>query len=246
MSDDRRDHFETTRWSLVLAAGGSDSAAARQALATLCETYWRPIYLYTRKSGYSAEDAQDLTQAFLALLLERHDFEHVRRERGRLRAFLLASLRHFLMNDAVHRHALKRGGGGALLSLDFQNVEAQYIRAPVDRRTPETLFERQWALDLVNQVRRRLRTEWQAAGKAEEFEILKGCLEEKLPRGGYQPLAARLGCTENAVRIAAHRLRKRFREELRATIADTLPPAEANDERAIDDELRHIFQALRN
>jgi hypothetical protein len=241
---DHHDHFETTHWSLVLVAGGSDPSAARRALATLCETYWRPIYRCTRNFGYSREDALDLTQAFFALLLERHDFERARRELGRLRALLVASLRHFLQNDSVHQRALKRGGGVVFLPLDVEALEAQYARDVADHRTPEAIFDHQWALDVMRQVLGRLRLEWEAAGKAREFEVLQGCIDEKLPKGAHQALAAQLGCTENAARIAAHRLREQFREELRATVADTLPPDEAHDPAAIDDELRQIFRGF--
>jgi DNA-directed RNA polymerase specialized sigma24 family protein len=241
---DHHDHFDSTRWSLVSLARGSDPSAARCALEALCSAYWRPIYLFIRGCWYGREDALDLTQAFFALLLERHDFERARRELGRLRAFLLTSLRHFLQNDAVHQRARKRGGGVVFLSLDVDRLEAQYASDLADHRTPETIFDRQWAKDLVNQVYGRLRREWETAGKAAEFDILRSCIDEKLPKGAYQPLAARLGCTDGAARTAAHRLRQEFREELRATIADTLPPDEACDQAAIDDEMRQVFRAL--
>jgi hypothetical protein len=246
MSHDPGDLFDTTRWSLVAAAGDSDPSVARGAREQLCASYWRPIFVCTRGFGYGTDAALDVTQGFFARLLERKDFEHARREHGPLSALLLAALRHYHLNEAVHRSALKRGGGRTFLSIDaleVERLEAQYARHFADHRTPESLFARQWALDVVHQVQARLRAEWQAAGKAEEFELLKDCLEEKLPRGSYGPLAARLGRTENAARIAAHRLRQGFREELRATVADALPP-DARDDAAIERQLRHLFDAL--
>ena len=144
--------FETTRWSLVVAAGSGDSSAARAALATLCETYWYPLYAYVRRRGTSADDARDLTQGFFTSLLERRDFEHLRQERGRFRAFLLASLQHFLANDAARRRTQKRGGGMTFLPLAFDEAEGRYRIEPAESSTPETLFERRWALTVIDRV----------------------------------------------------------------------------------------------
>jgi DNA-directed RNA polymerase specialized sigma24 family protein len=240
MDSARRRRFETTRWSLVLAAGGDHSSAARRALVTLCEIYWYPLYAYVRRQGHDADEARDLTQSFFVLLLERHDMRGLRRERGRLRSYLLAALRHFLLNEAVHRRALKRGGGQAPVSFEFATAEARYAHEPIDTKTPETIFERRWALTVLDQVFHDVRVEWEAAQRGAEFEALKGCLMGELPAGGYDALAAKLGSTVNAVTVAVHRLRRRFRRRLRDVIADTVV-----SEDAVDDELRHLFQVLR-
>lgn len=231
--------FETTRWSVVVAAGGADSSAARTALATLCETYWYPLYAYVRRRGTSAEDARDLTQGFLASLLERRDFEHVRQERGRFRSFLLASLRHYLSNDVAHRRALKRGGGITFLPLAFDEAEGRYRIEPEESTTPETLYERRWALTVIERVLSQLRREWEAAGRETEFDELKSCLLGVNPSGGYAAIAARLGISEGAVKTAVHRLRRRFQGELRTHIAETV-----SDPDDVDDEIRFLVRAL--
>jgi RNA polymerase sigma-70 factor (ECF subfamily) len=231
--------FETTRWSLVLAAGGGDRAAAQAALASLCETYWYPLYAYVRRRGRSPDDARDLTQAFFASLLERHDFEHVNRERGRLRAFLLASLKHFLANELARDHALKRGGGAAPASLTVDSAEEQYAREPADATTPETLYERRWALTVIDRVLAGVREEWQAHKREHEFDALRSCLLGSAPRGGYAATAVQLGMSEGAVKTAVHRLRRRFRAQLRTDIADTV-----SDPGEIDEEIRYLIRAL--
>lgn len=240
MAGDHRHRFETTRWSLVAAVGGSDSAAAREALAGLCETYWYPLYAYARRAGHDADDARELTQSFFAHLLERHDLEHVRQERGRLRSYLLAALRHFLLNDAVHRRALKRGGGVEPISLELELAEDRYAHEPADTRTPETLFERRWALTVFEGVFHQLRREWEAAGKSEQFDHLKESLADPVPHGGYGPIASTLGLSENATRTAVFRLRRQFQRRLRDVIAETV----ASDD-AVEDEIQHLFAALR-
>jgi RNA polymerase sigma-70 factor (ECF subfamily) len=231
--------FETTRWSVVVAAGGEDSSAARAALATLCDTYWYPLYAYVRRRGTSADDARDLTQGFLASLLERRDFEHVRQERGRFRSFLLASLRHYLSNDVAHRRALKRGGGITFLPLAFDEAEGRYRIEPEESTTPETLYERRWALTVIERVLSQLRREWEAAGRETEFDELKSCLLGVNPSGGYAAIAARLGISEGAVKTAVHRLRRRFQGELRTHIAETV-----SDPDDVDDEIRFLVRAL--
>jgi len=240
MSTARRTRFETTRWSLVLAAGGDSPSAAHRALAALCEAYWYPLYAYVRRQGYAAEDARDLTQSFFALLLERHDVQDVRRERGRFRSFLLASLRHFLLNDVVRRRALKRGGRHVSLSLELETAEGRYLCELVDRDTPETIFDRRWAETALNHVLQRMRQEWMDAGKGADFDRLKVCLMGETPEGGYHALAAELRSTEGAARVAVHRLRRLFHRRLREEIAGTV----LNDA-VVDDEIRHLFKALR-
>lgn len=231
--------FETTRWSLVVAAGGDDSSAARAALSTLCETYWYPLYAYVRRRGTNAEDARDLTQGFLTSLLERRDFEDLHQERGRFRAFLLASLQHFLSNDAARRRAQKRGGGITLLPLAFDDAEGRYRIEPEESATPETLYERRWALTVIDRVLGQLRHEWEATGRGTEFDELKACLLGQNPSGGYAAIAARLSTTEGAVKTAVHRLRRKFQVELRKDIAETV-----SDPADIDDEIRYLVRAL--
>jgi RNA polymerase sigma-70 factor (ECF subfamily) len=231
--------FETTRWSVVVAAGGDDSSAARAALATLCETYWYPLYAYVRRRGTSADDARDLTQGFLTSLLERRDFERVRQERGRFRAFLLASLQHFLANDAARERAQKRGGGVTVLPLTPDEAEGRYRIEPQESTTPETLYERRWALTVIDRVLAELRGEWEADRREAEFDELKSCLLGLNPPGGYAAIAARLGTTEGAVKTAVHRLRRRFQVGLRTHIAETV-----SDPDDVDDEIRFLVRAL--
>jgi len=235
-----RHRFETTRWSLVIAAGGDRSSAARRALADLCEAYWYPLYSYVRRQGYEAEEARDLTQSFFVVLLERDDVRGLRRERGRFRSFLLASLRHFLLKDLKHKRRLKRGGGQTPISLEFATAEDRYSREPADRNTPETIFDRRWAQAMLERVLQSLRADWEVAGKEAQFDRLKGCLMGELPRGGYEVLASELCSTEGALKIAVHRLRRRFQARLREAIAQTVLT-----EDAIDDEIEHLFKALR-
>ena len=234
--------FETTQWSLVIAAGGDDSSAARAALGTLCDTYWYPIYAFIRRRGHDAEDARDLTQGLFASLITRRSFEDLSPDRGRFRSFLLAAARHFLANDAARRRAEKRGGGAVAVPLDLTGLDAaetRYQREPADDTTPETLFERRWALTVVDGVLADLRAEWTAAGRTAEFDALKACLLGDGPAGGYAATAASLGSSEGAIKVAVHRLRRAFRDRLRQRIAATVAsPAE------LDDELRYLIRSL--
>jgi DNA-directed RNA polymerase specialized sigma24 family protein len=231
--------FDTTRWSVVVAAGGGDVPAARAAVATLCETYWYPLYAYVRRRGASADDARDLTQAFLVSLLERRDFEQLSPDRGRFRSFLLASLKHFLANDAARRHTLKRGSGMTPLSLELDRAEGRYSTEPAEPATPESIYERRWALTLIERVLAGLRAEWADHGRAVEFDELKEGLLGGGPAGGYAAAAARLGASEGALKVAAPRLRRKFQTRLRQEIAETVAdPAE------IDDEIRYLIRAL--
>ena len=236
----RRSRFETTQWSVVLAAGGEKSSAARTALATLCETYWYPLYSYVRRQGHNADDAKDLTQAFFVQFLEKQAVQEVRRERGRFRSFLLASLRNFLLNDAEHRRTLRRGGGQIALSLDFETAEGRYLQEPQDPRTPERIFDRRWALTVLDRVLRRLRREWLDAGKGVEFDRLKACLAGESPAGGYRELGQALGLTEGAVKVAVHRLRRQYHRRLREEIGKTVLTDDA-----VDEEIQYLFSALK-
>jgi RNA polymerase sigma-70 factor (ECF subfamily) len=221
----------------VLAAAGNDSQAAREALSSLCQTYWYPLYAFLRRRGLDPEDAGDLTQGFLASLIERQDFEGLRQEQGRFRAFLLASLKHYLSNWRARERTQKRGGGWQIVPLE--NAEGQYLVEPPDHATPETLFERRWALAVVERLLADLRADWTAQGRAAEFDEFKGCLLGQAPPGGYAGVAARLGTSEGAVKIAVHRLRRRFQSLLRERVAGTVA-----DGQEVDDEIRHLILAL--
>jgi RNA polymerase sigma-70 factor (ECF subfamily) len=229
--------FATTRWSLIAAARDAGIPAAREALAELCRLYWYPLYAYVRRRGHDHDAAQDLTQGFFARLLERQDWAAVDPERGRFRSFLLAACQHFLANEHDREHSRKRGGGQRLLSLDFADADGRYLREPSHDQTPERLFERRWALTLLEQVLAGLQEEYESAGKGPQFEALKGSLAG--PEVPYAAVAEELGMSEGAVKVAAHRLRQRYRDRLRATIADTVA-----DEAQVDEELRDLFAAL--
>ena len=232
--------METTRWSIIAAARAADSNAARAALSTLCETYWYPLYAYVRRRGATPDDARDLTQAFLASLLERRDFERVNPDRGRFRAFLLGSLKHFLANDSAYRHALKRGGGVPPVPLAFDEAEGRYQYEPAAVATPETLYERRWALTIIERAVADVRAAWESAGRAAEFDVLKAGLLGEGPPGGYAAAAERLGTSEGAVKVAIHRLRRKFRKQLRSAIADTV-----SDPSEVDEELQYLERVLR-
>ncbi|HLX71004.1 MAG TPA: RNA polymerase sigma factor [Verrucomicrobiae bacterium] len=232
--------FTPTHWSVVIAAAGhTGSAGARDALEKLCRNYWVPIYAFVRRQGHSPHDAQDLTQEFFARLLEKNYLADADRAKGRFRSFLLASLKHFLANEWDKANAQKRGGGRVLISIDADAVETSFGAELAHELTAEKIFERRWALALLDQVLRRLREEYTRDGKQKQFEQLKQTLTEASRSVPYAEIATRLGTSEGAVRVAVHRLRQRYRELLRAEIADTVAsPAE------IEDEIRNLFAAL--
>jgi DNA-directed RNA polymerase specialized sigma24 family protein len=233
--------FDTTRWSVIAAARGADPEAARAALSTLCEAYWYPLYAFIRRWGADPDAARDLTQGFFASLLERRDIEQVRPERGRFRTFLLASAKHFLLNEAARSRATKRGGGVPPIPLAFDDAEGRYQFEPADETTPETLYERRWALTVLERVIAMVQAKWRHAGRGAEFDVLKASLLGEGPPGGYAAAANTLGTTEGAVKVAVHRLRKTFRTELRAAIAETVSnPAD------VDEELNYLERALRS
>lgn len=231
--------FATTRWSIVLAAGNRSSPQSASALATLCETCWYSLYEYVRRSGHDADDARDLTQALFARLLEKNDLAAADPERGRFRSFLLASLKHFLANEWDRARAEKRGGGRAVLSIDFGTAEQRYRAEPSHDLTPEKIFERRWALVLLENVLARLHDESAQAGKTDSFDRLKCFLTGEQPALTYGQLAAELNTSEGALKVAVHRLRRRYRELLRAEIEETVA-----DPEEIDQEIRDLFSAL--
>jgi RNA polymerase sigma factor (sigma-70 family) len=232
-------NFTQTHWSVVVAAANSDSTHARSALEKLCRSYWPPIYAFVRRQGHNPHDAQDLTQEFFARLLEKNYLADVDRSKGRFRSFLLAALKHFLANEWDKARAQKRGGGKILIPIDAASVESSCGFEPADQLTADKIYERRWALTLLDQVLKRLRREFVRDGKEKIFDQLKPTLTESSRDVGYAEIAARLGSTEGAIKVAVHRLRQRYRELLRAEIADTV--ATASD---VDDEIRNLFAAL--
>jgi len=231
--------FATTNWSNVLAARGTSDDASRNALAELCESYWYPLYAFVRRIGYNSHDAQDVTQAFFARLLERDYLGQADRERGRFRSFLLASFKHFLAEQRRDARAQKRGGGKPILSLDFRGAESRYGFEPADNLTPEGAYERQWAMAVLNQALGRLEMEFERAGKGPLFARLKDCLTNPSSSMTFAETGAVLNMAEGTVKVAAHRLRRRYRELLKEEVARTI--GDCGD---IDDELRELFRVL--
>ncbi len=227
---------------MVVDAGRPSSPNAAEALATLCEIYWFPLYAFVRRQGQSVEDAQDLTQAFFVHLLDKQALRVADRERGRFRSFLLASMKHFLAKQWRRDAAQKRGGGRAPISLDFDDGETRYRLEPSHEATPEKLFERQWALTLLARAMTRLRAELEASGKAARFAALKMFVGGETSTVPYRELADQLDMSEGAVKVAVHRMRRRYRALLREEIQHTIDTAEDTD--GVDDELRHLFDAL--
>ena len=231
--------FATTHWSMVAAAADRESPESRDALSELCTAYWYPIYVYIRRQGLSPEESEDLTQGFFATLLEKDIFRGIDRTRGSFRSFLIACVRHFLANERDRQKAQKRGGGRTVLSLDFPSAESRYRQEGMSGMTAESLYERQWALTLLSQVLDRLSEEWQRGGRAKMFDALKCFLTGESGPAGYDEVGAELGMTAGAVRVAVHRLRRRYRELIREEIARTVrDPAE------VDAEIQSLFRAL--
>ena len=231
--------FDTTHWSIVRAAGSDSTGRARDALAQLCGTYWEPLYAYLRRQGHSAEDAEDLTQGFFARVLEKGAFDAADPRRGRFRSFLLTSLRHYASNERAHAEALKRGGSAASLPLEFDDAERRYLAEPADATTPERLFERRWALALLDRTMARLESEYRNRGKHDLFDSLKAHIIATDGGIPYSDVAERLALSEGAVRVAAHRLRRRFGELLRAEVARTVDRADE-----VEEELSHLIEVV--
>ena len=230
--------FTTTRWSVVQAAAAGDAAEADQALAALCASYWYPLYVYLRRRGHDADDAEDLTQAFFVRLIEKRALRHADPARGRFRSFLLAALKHFTVNEWERERAQKRGGGSPPLSLDFERAEHWFQREPSTNETPERLFDRAWALTLLDHAMTRLRADLERSGRSDQIERLTGYLMDDQPHR-YADTARELGMSEGAVRVAVHRLRRHFRDLVRQEIAQTV-----SSSGELDDELRHLLRAV--
>jgi len=223
----------------VLAAAANPTPDSRASLATICKAYWPPVYAFVRRTGYDPDEAQDLTQAFFATMLEKNYLGSADRERGRFRTFLLAAVKHFLANEWDKQNALKRGGGQTAVPIDPLEVEEWCVPEAVEERTPESLFARHWALSLLANVMAKLRAENAGKGKADYFEKLSPLLDGDPSAKGYEDLASELGASPGALRVAVHRMRRRYRELLRAELAETVStPAE------IDEEIRFLLSAL--
>jgi RNA polymerase sigma-70 factor (ECF subfamily) len=232
--------FATTHWSVVLAAGQSGSVDAIEALEELCRAYWYPLYAYLRRRGYGEHDAKDLTQGFLTQLLERRSLETVRPDKGKFRSFLLASIDYFLADERDRARAQKRGGGRELLSLDLEEAEGRYLReAEADQSTPEVIYEKRWAMTLLDRVLARLSAEFAASGKSSWLAQLQPFLVERGGEKSYREVARETGSSEEAVKKAVQRMRRRYYELFREEIAQIVAsPAE------VEDELRHLCDVL--
>ncbi|HAB19960.1 MAG TPA: ECF-type sigma factor [Verrucomicrobiota bacterium] len=231
--------FQTTHWSAVLAAGKAETTHAAVALENLCRAYWYPLYAYVRRQGHSSEDAQDLTQEFFARLLGKKYLQLADRERGRFRSFLLKSLQHFLVNEWIRGQAQKRGGGCNVFSLDEEAAERLYREEPATELPSESLYDKRWAVTLLDRAMNRLGADYAAAGKRALFDQLKGLLLTEGSAEAYREAGHAADLSEGAVKVAVHRLRQRFREAVRAEIAQTVAtPAE------VDEELRCLMAAM--
>jgi RNA polymerase sigma factor (sigma-70 family) len=236
-----RPAFSTTHWSVVLEAGQEDSPGAAEALERLCRTYWYPLYAFIRRKGHSPPDAQDLTQEFFARFLERKYVALADQSRGRFRTFLLRSLEHFLINEWAKAGAAKRVGAHRTISWDEVEAETRYLLESSNGNTPDKLFEKRWALSLLDQVMGRLREEFSEPDKRKLFELLKGNIWGRSADASYEEIACRLRMSESAVKVAAHRMRQRYRELLRTEVAQTVATSAE-----VDEELRYLAAVLRN
>jgi len=231
--------FATTRWSVVIAAGRNSSPDSRGALESLCKVYWYPLYAYVRRRVPDVSEAQDLTQAFFAELLEKNYVGTATPERGRFRAFLLTAFKHFLSKEWEKAKAQKRGGGRAPIPLDFESADSSFCIEPASGLTAEQLYDQEWAVTLLGQIMERLKEEFERAGKARQFEELKGFIIGDHSGTTYSQAAARLDMSEAAAKKAGSRMRQRYRELLREEIAQTVTGPDQ-----VDDELRNLFATL--
>lgn len=231
--------FVTTHWSVVLSAQDKDSTQSARALESLCRAYWYPLYAYARRAGRSPADAEDLTQGFFARLFEKDYLKSVAPAKGRFRAFLLTAFKRYSADQWDRQHAQKRGGFAPVISIDQESAESRFAAEPVHRLQPDVLFERQWARTLLDRTTSRLQEEYIATGRARLFELLRGCLAGDESASPYKEIAAQLDLTEAAVKMAVHRLRARYREILKAEIAETVASPEE-----VAEEIRHLFSAF--
>jgi RNA polymerase sigma-70 factor (ECF subfamily) len=231
--------FATTHWSVVVSAQDKDSPRSAVALETLCRAYWYPLYAYARRAGHSPADAEDLTQGFFARLLAKDYLQTAAREKGRFRTFLLMALKRFLANEWDRQHAQKRGGFVPIVAIDQAAAESRFGSEPSHGLQPDVLFDRQWAMTLLEGTMAQLQEEYVATGRAALFECLRSSLAKEESGLSYAEIAARLNLTEAAVKMAVHRLRARYRDILRAEIAQTVSSPEE-----IEEEIRHLFSAF--
>jgi RNA polymerase sigma-70 factor (ECF subfamily) len=241
MSDSERykQTFPTTRWSVVLAARQAPSAIADAALETICRAYWYPLYAHARRCGHKPHDAQDLTQGFFCRLLEKQWLDAADREKGKLRSFLIMAFKHFMANEWRRAATQRRGGSVAFVPLDTSHAEDVFAAAPAPGLTADAAFDREWTLMLLERAIERVRAGFAEGGRAEDFDALKDCLMAERGDIDYETVAARLGATTGAARVAVHRLRKSFRKVFREEVAQTLP--EGGD---VDGEARQLASSL--
>lgn len=232
--------FPATRWTLIVAAGQSENPAAGEALAELCRSYWYPVYAFVRRSGYAAADAEDLTQGFFVRFLERRDVTSAERAKGRFRSFLLTAVKHFLADEADRRNTQKRGGARRAVPLHLESAERRYSNVAANHETPERAYERAWARTLIARVNNDLRESFGREGRLAEFDSLKSFLPGSETQYTYAEAAQAGGTTEGALKVAVHRLRRRFRELFQAEIARLV-----EDPAMIADEIQHLLQTLR-
>jgi RNA polymerase sigma factor (sigma-70 family) len=231
--------FQTTCWTLVQAAAENPTADSRQALAALCQTYWPPVYAFIRRNGFDQDQSQDLCQGFFALLLEKNYLGDADPRRGRFRSFLLTAVKNFLANEYHRSHALKRGGGQPSVSIDLVAAETWCAPALVEETTPESLFERRWALSLLDHVLAKLRAEFSAAGTPGQLEQVSMFLNEDFEDAHYKELAEQMGMTVGALRTSVYRIRRKYRRQLREEIAQTVSTPEE-----VDEEIRFLLSTL--
>jgi len=231
--------FATTRWTMVVAAGGKDSSDAREALGFLCRKYWFPLYFYLRRQGYHRTRAEDSVQSFFVHLLEKQGLQSVTPQKYKFRSFLLASLKNFVVDEWRRTQAQRRGGGKNVLPLAFDEAETRYSLEPSHSLSAEKLFNRSWAMTVIGRAMEDLQQEYAQAGKSALFEQLKSHITTKPEPGSYQESAARLKMSAEAVRVAAHRLRRRLRDLIRGEIAETVTTAEQ-----LEEEVRDLFAAF--
>jgi RNA polymerase sigma-70 factor (ECF subfamily) len=235
----KREWFVTTSWTNLMLARQEGTPEAGEALERLCAAYWYPLYAYVRRSGHSAEDAEDLTQAFFTQILEKNYLGAADRRKGKFRSFLLAALNHFLCNEWDYRKAAKRGGGKPMVSLDEKTPEDRYLLEPSTDVSPETIFENRWAHTVLDQARRKMREEYAAPKKQRQFELLQSYLIEDAGPAGYADVAGELGMNPNSVAVTVHRMRQRFGELVREEVGRTVARPEE-----VDSEMRHLCDVV--